>query len=143
MIRQFISTFVALAASVLLGLGFVATAHAQSIDEILAEPKVDDIFSARLDQFSEYDFGDEGGAAYGMLRVVAVDRSTITVITESSAWDSRSDALKDLRGNFSDVDWDHDEEISINRSELAGLKRDGMIFGARRLTASQIKEYLD
>lgn len=143
MIRQFISTFVALAASVLLGLGFVATAHAQSIDEILAEPKVDDIFSARLDHFSEYDFGDGSEAAYGMLRVVAVDRSTITVITESSAWDSRSDALKDLRGNFSDVDWDHDEEISINRSELAGLKRDGMIFGARRLTASQIKEYLD
>lgn len=141
--RKFISLMTAMLVSLVFGIGFMSAAHAQSADQLLASPKVDDIYAARLDHFSEYSFGAEGGAAYGLLRVIRVTDAEVVVVTEDAAWPEKKGALDDLKGDFSDITWDFDEEISIKRSELASLKRQGLILNARRLSPAQIKEYLN
>lgn len=142
LVRKFLSVFAALFTAAVLGLGFMPAAHAQSIDQILANPKVDDILAARVDHFSEAQFGD-GGAAYGLMRVIRVSSSEIVVVTEDAAWPQKRGSLDDLNGDYSDITWDFDEEITIRRSELASLKNQDMIYGARRLTDAQIREYLN
>lgn len=109
---------------------------------ILSAPQVDDILAARVDHFSEYSFGNETQSSFGLLRVVAVDAASVTVVTQNAAWRERADALDDLRSSFDNVDWDEDEDIKIQRSEFPALEQNGLIFGARRLTTQQIQQYL-
>ncbi|MGL4711927.1 MAG: hypothetical protein ACRCWP_04995 [Shewanella sp.] len=135
--RKFYSFIIA---ALLATFGFVATAQAQSLDEILANPKVDDIYIARLDNFSK-GFDDK---AYGMMRVVEVDSKKIVLVTEDAAWpDSPDGAYDELKGDFSDIGWDFEEKIEVERAELGGLKTSGMLLRGRRLTAEQIKDYLN
>lgn len=131
MLRQLISTVATLAASLVFGLGFMSAAHAQSFDEILANPKVGDILAAQLDHFSEADFGDDD-IDWGLMRVIKVTSSTIIVVTADAAYYTKSDALSELK-TLDDTDWDESEKITIKRSDLQSLKKDGYIFGARRL----------
>lgn len=139
--RKFYSVILATLTAFMLS--FTATASAQSVDQILASPKVDDIIAGRVDYFSEFSFGDNEEVVYGLMRVVEVNANEIVVVTADSAWLKPASAEKELKGDLSSVGWDFDEEIIISRSELASLKREGMIINARRLTASEIAQMLD
>lgn len=117
---------------------FMATAQAQSLDEMLANPKVDDIFVTRLDSISDgYD-----SESYGFIRVIDVNGDSITVITEATAWEHAQGSLDEIDEDFSNVTWDFDEEIKLARNDLSDLKG-GIILKGRRLTAEEIKKYLD
>lgn len=140
--RKIFSSLSAVIATVALSIGFMAVAQAQPVNQILANPKVDDIYAGRVDHFSEAAFG-EGGKAYGLMRVVNVSSSAVIVVTEDAAWPEAKGALEDLKGDFSDITWDFDEEIEITRADLVAAYSSKMILSARRLTAEQIKEYLD
>lgn len=139
--RKFYSVILATLTAFMLS--FTATASAQSVDQILANPKVDDIIAGRLDYFSEFSFGDDEEVVYGLLRVIEVNANEIVVITADSAWLKPASAEKELKGDLSDVGWDFEEEIIISRSELASLKREGLIINARRLSAREITQMLD
>lgn len=135
--RKFYSFVIA---ALLTTFGFMAAAQAQSLDEMLANPKIDDIYVARLDKFSD-GFDDK---AFGMLRVIEIDSNKIVVVTEDAAWpDDPKGSYDELKGDFSDIGWDFDEKITIERSKLAQLKSAGHLLQGRRLTAQQIKDYLN
>jgi len=108
---------------------------------LLQQPQVDDIYAANLVKFSEYTFGS-GGDAFGLLRVIHVTADSIVVVTEDAAWPSPQGAHDDLNGNFSDITWDFDEEITIRRADLSSFQQNGSILEARRLTSEQIRSYL-
>ena len=135
--RKFYSFIVA---ALVATFGFIATVQAQSLDQMLADPKIDDIYVARLDHFSDgFD-----GKAFGMLRVIDIGSKNLTVITEDAAWpDSPDGSYDELKGDFSDIGWDYDEKIAIERDKLASLKEAGVILRARRLSAQEIKDYLN
>lgn len=116
---------------------FMATAQAQSLDEMLANPKVDDVFVTRLDSISD-GYDDE---TYGLIRVIDVNGDSITVITEATAWEQAQGSLDEIDEDFSNVTWDFDEEIQLARDDLSDLK--DIILKGRRLTEDEIKKYLD
>ncbi len=114
-------------------------APAASLDPVLAEPLVGDIYAAKLSAFSAHDFSDNDTKkkltdTYGLMKVVAVDANTITVITEQGAWPEPRGALGDLRGTMADITWDETERIPIRRLTLADLVRDGKLLESRRMT---------
>lgn len=109
---------------------------------LLQQPAVDDIYAAKLSHFSQYSFGS-GGDAYGLLRVIEVTSDTIVVITEDAAWPEPQGAHDDLNGDFSDISWDPEEEITIQRTTLESLQNGQLILEARRLSSEQIQSYLN
>jgi len=120
--------------------GFMATAQAQSLDQMLASPKVDDIYIARMDHFSDgFD-----SKTFGMMRVIDVGAKNLILITEDAGWpDSPNGAYDELKGDFSTIGWDFSEKITVERSELSALKAANIILRGRRLSAQEIKDYLD
>jgi len=110
---------------------------AATLDPILAAPAVGDLWAAKLDEFSDYEFGQDGdemGAAYGLLKVTQVEAASVTVITESGAWPSPEGTLGELQGDLSGIVWDESESISIDRADLPGLVEQGHILETRRLS---------
>lgn len=114
-------------------------AAATTLDPILANPQVGDLYAAELTAFSNANFGSaqpagaNGEKAYGLLRVVDVSPERVTVITETSAYENSRGAVNDLRGDLANITWDEQERIPINRSELAQLVTDGKIVETRRM----------
>ncbi len=117
-------------------------AAAPALDPILANPQVGDLYAAELSAFSAASFsdGDTEGAelskAYGMLKVVAVSDTTVTVITENGAWAESAGAVEELGGDLSTISWDESEQIPIQRAQLAQMVTDGKILRTRRLEAA-------
>ncbi|WP_447785502.1 hypothetical protein [Stenotrophomonas bentonitica] len=93
------------------------------------DPKVGDLYAAVLSEFAE--FQQPGEKAYGLLKVIKVEPDTVTVVTDSSAWDDEMSAKRELRGDLKEVAWDMDDEIVVARSELAEMHRKEIIFAVR------------
>ena len=123
-----------------LSLGMASVASAQSADQLLASPKVDDIYAAQLDVFSESDFGDPD-PDWGLVRVIRVTSKEIVVVTADVARYKAREALSDLKNTsyVLDLGWDFGEKITIQRADLAEHKEQGDILDARRLSASEIR----
>lgn len=123
--------------------GATAEAEAPALEPNLANPQVGDLWAAELTHFSEANFGGgssssgEMAQAYGLLKVVAVDANTVTVITEMGAWPAKEGAQRDLAGNQSDITWDESERITVQRDQFAQLVTDGKIIETRRPPAAQ------
>ena len=116
--------------------GAQPAATAPALDSVLAEPKVGDLYAAKLSSFSDQGFGQNGkeqSVAYGLMKVVDVQADTITVITEDAAWPEADGARKDLNGDLSDITWDESERIEVKRADLPRMVADGRIVETRRL----------
>lgn len=116
-------------ASLTFFLALVAGCSGDQDATLLATPQVGDLYASELSHFAEF---DQGGRAYGLMKVVAVTDDAVTVVTDSTAWPAPSPARNDLRGDLSGVDWDMDGTIRIPRADLAELHRQDRIFGVRR-----------
>ncbi|MFG3450319.1 hypothetical protein ACGFZ3_17260 [Stenotrophomonas sp. NPDC047960] len=99
------------------------------------DPKVGDLYAAVLSEFAE--FQQPGEKAYGLLKVIKVEPDTVTVVTDSSAWDDELSAKRELRGDLKEVVWDMDDEIVVARSELAEMHRKEIIFAVRHGEGNQ------
>ena len=114
------------------------------LDPVLANPQVGDLWTGEMSAFSDQ-FAREGEdankRAFGMMKVVAVTPERITIITETGAWEDSSDARNELRGDMAraNITWDPNEEIPVNRSELAQLVEDGKIIETRRIPAGEAR----
>ncbi len=106
-----------------------------ALDPVLAAPQVGDVCAAELTHFSGVDFSGPatGEAAYGLMRVIAVDDERITLNTETGAWPKPRGAINELRGDQAEINWDEDEKIEVYRRELPQLVADGRILEARRM----------
>ena len=110
---------------------------ASALDPYLANPAEGDLWAAKLDEFSNYDFGEDGedmGDAYGLLQVVEVGDERVMVITESGAWPNSDGTINELRGDLAAITWDDSETIPVNRADLADLVEKGHILETRRLS---------
>lgn len=92
-----------------------------------------DIYAAEITYFSEGDFNREDSEPmYGLMKVIRVGPSTITVVTEQDAWPDRLDAIIDLHKNEMDIAWDMEEPLTLPRSMLPQLGHQRRILDALR-----------
>ena len=105
---------------------------AAGLDPILAEPKVGDLYAAKVSAFSKEGF-EEHGVAYGLMKVVDVQADKIIVTPEDAAWPEAAGAQKDLNGDLSDITWDESERIEVKRADLPRMVADGRIVETRRM----------
>lgn len=117
------------------GTDATATEATAALDPVLAAPQVGDVYAAELTHFSGVDFAGPGTgeAAYGLMRVIAVDDERITLNTETGAWPKPRGAINELRGDQAEINWDEDEKIEVYRRELPELVAEGRILEARRM----------
>jgi len=108
------------------------TTRADDLQAIFAAPQWGDVYAAELTYFSADEFGMDGKAAFGLMRIVAVHPDRITLNTETSAWPNARGAINEMRGDLADIEWDEDEKIEIYRSELSQLVANKKIVDARR-----------
>lgn len=103
-------------------------------DPTIVAPSVDDVWAADLHHFSAYTFGDFDAdrPAWGLLKVVAVEAETVTVITTIEADGGPSRAREWLRGDIAALEFDESERIPVQRSELLDLLSAGHIVATRR-----------
>ena len=102
------------------------------LDPVLADPKVGDLYAAKVSAFSKEGF-EEHGVVYGLMKVVEVQPNHIIVITEDAGWETPKMAKKDLNGDLSNINWDESERIQIKRADLSRMVLDGRIVETRRL----------
>ena len=102
------------------------------LDPVLADPKVGDLYAAKVSAFSKEGF-EEHGVVYGLMKVVEVQPNHIIVITEDAGWETPKMAKKDLNGDLSNINWDESERIQIKRADLSRMMLDGRIVETRRL----------
>ena len=102
------------------------------LDPVLADPKVGDLYAAKVSAFSKEGF-EEHGVVYGLMKVVEVQPNHIIVITEDAGWETPKMAKKDLNGDLSNITWDESERIQIERVDLSRMVLDGRIVETRRL----------
>jgi hypothetical protein len=111
-------------------------APASTLDPLLASPAVGDIWAADLNHFSAASFntgeGGTAGDAFGLVRVVNVTDTQVTIITEMGAYPELAGALSDLAGDMASITWDESERIPINRADFAQLVADQRILRTRR-----------
>ena len=103
---------------------------------VLADPKVGDLYAAKISAFSDAGFGDDDektSVVYGLMKVVEVQSNHIIVITEDAGWETPKMAKKDLNGDLSNINWDESERIQIKRADLSRMMLDGRIVETRRL----------
>ncbi|MGH8038452.1 MAG: hypothetical protein ACREPD_11965 [Stenotrophomonas sp.] len=114
------------------GAGGTGGAAAGANDETaqLKDPKVGDLYAAELSELAEFEV--PGGKAFGLLKVINVAPDTVTVVTDSSAWDDAISAKRELHGDLKQVVWDGEDEIVLARSQLLEMHRKEVIFGVRR-----------
>ena len=102
------------------------------LDPVLANPKVGDLYAAKVSAFSKEGF-EEHGVVYGLMKVVEVQPNHIIVITEDAGWETPKMAKQDLNGDLANINWDESERIQIKRDELPQMVADGRIVETRRL----------
>ena len=106
------------------------------LDPVLADPKVGDLYAAKISAFSDAGFGDDDektSVVYGLMKVVEVQSNHIIVITEDAGWETPKMAKQDLNGDLANVNWDESERIQIKRADLSRMVLDGRIVETRRL----------
>lgn len=109
-----------------------------TLDPILAEPRVGDLWSGELTAFSAASFGQSSSSgnmesAYGMMRVVGVTDDKVTVITEQGAYPAAEPAIAELNsGSLDNVTWDESEQIPVSRSTLRQMVSEGKLRAWRR-----------
>lgn len=108
------------------------SADTAGLDPVLADPKVGDLYAAKVSAFSKEGF-EEHGVVYGLMKVVEVQPNHIIVITEDAGWETPKMAKKDLNGDLSNINWDESERIQIERADLSRMVLDGRIVETRRL----------
>ncbi len=118
-----------------------AAAAASDLDPNLANPQAGDLYAAELTAFSTASFSGPGAGgsetkAFGLLKVVAVDATTVTVITEQGAWPEAGGATRDLASDMSTITWDESERITIQRADFARLVEEDKIIETRRMAAA-------
>ncbi len=109
---------------------------AAALEPNLAQPAVGDLWAAKLDEFSSYEFGDNGEelpAAYGLMKVIEVEDDQLVLITEIGAWPTAEGTLGELGGDLAAISWDENENISVDRAELPALVEQGHILETRRM----------
>lgn len=110
-----------------------SAAPASTLDPLLANPEVGDVWAANLDFFSAAEFGEPGGAdAFGLVQVVEVTPETATIITAQTAADDQASAVNQVGGYVTGTTWDPNERIPVRRAELETLVRDQRILRAVR-----------
>jgi hypothetical protein len=98
----------------------------------LGDPQVGDVWAANLDHFSAIEFGEPGGAdVFGLVQVVDVNDTQVTIITATSSAPNQSGAISQLNDQSS-VQWDPQERIPVNRTDFANLVRDQRILRTMR-----------
>lgn len=102
------------------------------LDPVLADPKVGDLYAAKVSAFSKEGF-EEHGVVYGLMKVVEVQPNHIIVITGDAGWETPKMAKQDLNGDLSNINWDESERIQIERADLSRMVLDGRIVETRRL----------
>lgn len=102
------------------------------LDPVLANPKVGDLYAAKVSAFSKEGF-EEHGVVYGLMKVVEVQPNHIIVITEDAGWETPKMAKQDLNGDLANINWDESERIQIKRADLSRMVLDGRIVETRRL----------
>ena len=102
------------------------------LDPVLADPKVGDLYAAKVSAFSKEGF-EEHGVVYGLMKVVEVQPNHIIVITEDAGWETPKMAKQDLNGDLANINWDESERIQIKRADLSRMVLDGRIVETRRL----------
>ena len=102
------------------------------LDPGLADPKVGDLYAAKVSAFSKEGF-EEHGVVYGLMKVVEVQPNHIIVITEDAGWETPKMAKQDLNGDLANINWDESERIQIKRADLSRMVLDGRIVETRRL----------
>jgi hypothetical protein len=112
-----------------------------SLDPILQNPQVGDLYAAELSEFSAYDFGGQGGKdamtkAFGLLRVVKVEDDKVIVITQNQASPNARGARNELNGELDSIGWDEAERIPIRRDRFAQLVEQEKILEVRRPTGA-------
>ena len=110
----------------------VTQSDTAGLDPVLADPKVGDLYAAKVSAFSKEGF-EEHGVVYGLMKVVEVQPNHIIVITEDAGWETPKMAKKDLNGDLSNINWDESERIQIERADLSRMVLDGRIVETRRL----------
>ena len=110
----------------------VTQSDTAGLDPVLADPKVGDLYAAKVSAFSKEGF-EEHGVVYGLMKVVEVQPNHIIVITEDAGWETPKMAKKDLNGDLSNINWDESERIQIERADLSRMVPDGRIVETRRL----------
>ena len=112
------------------------SADTAGLDPVLADPKVGDLYAAKISAFSDAGFGDDDektSVVYGLMKVVEVQSNHIIVITEDAGWETPKMAKQDLNGDLANVNWDESERIQIKRADLSRMVLDGRIVETRRL----------
>lgn len=109
-------------------------APASNLDALLAAPAIGDVWAADLDHFSAATFNTEG-RAFGLVKVVAVTDTQVTIITEMGAYPEQAGAITDLASDMSSITWDESERIPVNRADFAALMEGGRIIRTRRMGA--------
>lgn len=114
---------------------------AASLDPILQNPQVGDLYAAELSEFSAYNFGGQNGKeamtqAYGLLRVVKVEDDKVMVITQNQASPNARGARNELNGDLTNIGWDEEERIPIRRDRFAQLVEQEKILEVRRPTGA-------
>ncbi|MGL4711928.1 MAG: hypothetical protein ACRCWP_05000 [Shewanella sp.] len=134
MLRQLHSVRIFVCIFLLVTIGFFASAHAQSTKELLSNPQVDDVYVARVDQFSKLSFGKSSrDKAYGLLRVVAVDDLRIVVVTTQKGWSDARAVFVVLNQNPKNIEWDFNDKIEVLRADLPALEEKEFILEVRRM----------
>jgi len=98
---------------------------------LIAGPAAGDIYAAELTYFSEASFEDEA-MVFGLMKVLAVDETKVTFVTENAA--SASDAVprEEILGDMLHIEFDEREQIEISRGQLLEAHAAGKIFAMRR-----------
>lgn len=110
------------------GAAAAPAAPASTLDPLLANPQVGDVWAANLDHFSAAEFGEPGDAeVFGLVRVVDVNPTQVTIITEMSSSPDAASATARLSDYQGSVQWDEQERIPVNRSDFEALVRDQRI----------------
>lgn len=117
--------------------GTVLTACSGKDKELLANPKVGDLYAAEITHFSSFadDSGEEVEEGYGLLKVTGVSDRNIKVVTTSWYQSTKRGILKELRKYQAPNQWDRMDVITLNRTDLLKLYDDGQIFDVRRNTS--------
>ena len=123
----------------LLGATFLLSGCKAGADANLAlidKPAVGDIYAANLHDFSATTFTDDDDKpmtnAYGLMKVVAVDKDKVVVITEIKAFETKKRSRQDILGDLKDITFDEDERIDIVLPQLRQAYESGKIYEVRR-----------
>ena len=102
---------------------------------LIDKPEVGDIYAAELSEFSTGFTDDKEQPlenAYGLMKVVAVDKDKVVVITEAAAAETKMISRQDILGDLSDITFDEEERIDIVLPQLRQAYESGKIYEVRR-----------